>query len=231
MEELFNTDPVNNDIIADTLVGEGKKYKTADELAKGYANAETHIQELRRDLAALRAEKELEEAKKNNPPQNANEPPATPTPAAEPPATAPKASDEDNWRARIREEFEAVTEEQKHRNNLEAIANEMKTAYGDKANERIRNKAAELGVSVDYLKDMAARTPSGFRSLMGMGSQSTSTPGADSNFRPPQNDGGNKMNFTYYEELRKSNPSKYFSREVQQEMFRQAKNLGDAFYR
>jgi hypothetical protein len=229
MEDIFNTDPVNNDVIADTLIGEGKKYKSADDLAKGYVNAETHIHELRRDLAALRAQKELEEANKQNPPQTPSEPPVIKTPT-EDPVQAPKVSDED-WRTRFREEFASVTEEQKHRNNLEAVATEMKTLYGDKANERVLAKANELGVTAEYLKDMAARTPNGFRSIMGMGAGSTSTPGASSEYRPQVDAGGNKRNFAYYEELRKTSPSKYFSREVQQELFRQAKALGDAFYR
>ena len=51
MSDLFGNDVTPT---AEDLVGEGKKFKTIDDLAKGKAQADTHITNLEKELAELR---------------------------------------------------------------------------------------------------------------------------------------------------------------------------------
>src|SRR5688572_30804114 len=69
-ENVFSPDPVNDDVTADILIGEGKKYKDENELAKAYVNADTHLMELRRDLVAKQAEIDLLKANSDNRPND-----------------------------------------------------------------------------------------------------------------------------------------------------------------
>jgi hypothetical protein len=53
-QAIFNADPnANKDLVVE-LVGEGKTYKTVDELAKGKINADIHIKRLEEEAKALR---------------------------------------------------------------------------------------------------------------------------------------------------------------------------------
>lgn len=52
LTDQVNENPADNAI--DALVGEGKKYKDANELARAYTNANMHINELRDDLDGMR---------------------------------------------------------------------------------------------------------------------------------------------------------------------------------
>jgi hypothetical protein len=70
--------PAGNDNPLEQFVGEGKKFKTVEDLAKAYANANSHIDELRTDLQSTR-EFISDELKKLAEQRN-QAPPVTPNP-------------------------------------------------------------------------------------------------------------------------------------------------------
>ncbi len=232
--DVFNTDPViepSDDITADALVGEGKKYRDANELAKGYDNAERHLMELRRDNAQMREELELLKANTNNRP-NTDEGNRQPDPVVPTPDIAPK--DEKEFRNRLREEMENFDQEKRALNNMEAAARRIADHFGDpaKANEAVRRRAEELGVSVDWLRDSAARSPEAFYATMGLNNPASPrmTPTPRSDVRFDRQDMRGEKKYSDYQELRRTDKRKYFSPEVQREMQEQAKKLGPAFF-
>lgn len=237
-DNVFNADPVNDDVTVDILVGEGKKYRDTNNLAKGYVNLEGHLMELRRDLAVKEAEVELLKANSHNRPNDnldTGNPPANTPAGVDPNNPTPTVVNDEDFRNRLRKEVESLDKERQATLNAELAAQKLVEHFGDaaKANEAVRRRAAELGVSVDWLKDAAARSPEALFASMGINtgqpvSRQTPAPHNDVRFER-QNMSGEKK-YSDFEELRRTNKSKYYSAENQREMQAQAKKLGTAFY-
>jgi hypothetical protein len=216
------------------LVGEGRKYKTPDDLAKAYANVEGHAKTLERENAEIRARLDVIEANPNPPNEDnrGREPAGNEDNRQPPPNQAPKPSG-DEFRSQIRDEVKALNEAERVTANIEAAAKRMVEVYGDtaKANEAVTRRAAELGVSVDWLKDSAGRSPSAFYATMGISQGSShSTPASGGNVRMDSSS-PNVKNFEYYDKIRKENPKLYFSTATQTEMMAEARNQGSDFYK
>jgi hypothetical protein len=237
MADIFSTDNDGNneplDLGLNDLVGEGKKYKTPDELAKAYANIERHARTLEGENAQVRAKLDILEA---NPPKqddNGGEPPEGGDNRQPAPNNAPKPNEVD-FRSQIREEVQALNQQERAAANIEAAAQEMVKHFGDsaKANEAVIRRAGELGVSVEWLRDSASRSPAAFLATMGISnetSHSTPAPRGSGNIDSTVN--GNIRNFEYYDKLRKENPKLYFSAATQTEMMNQARTQGSDFYK
>ena len=232
IENDIFADP-NEDVTLNTLVGEGRKYSNADELAKGYSNAEGFIQQLKAELAQERAklQSNVINADGNADPSSitAPNPPVNQEPARSP---APDGNEVD-WRQNIRKELEAITSEERYKKNVEDAAQAMVSRYGskEKAQEAIQKRAVELGVSPEWLGDSAGKSPAAFFATMGVADKATdrTTPSPLSEVRSLNQGNGNR-NYAYYEEIRKTNKSQYFSPSVQKQMFEDAKQAGADFY-
>jgi len=228
---------VPTDLRLEDLVGEGKKYKDPDALAKAYANIEGHSATLEKELADLRAARDLAEAKlKNQLPPKDGEQAKPPVDDNQPPAPKSSAKDEVDFRSQIREEVKALNEQERGLANLDTVAKKLAELEGSPraASEAIKRKADELGVTVDWLKETAMRSPTAFYSAMGVnihGGTSRSTPAPHSDVRLDSRNGGNVRDFEYFDKLRKDNPKLYFSAETQREMFEARKKMGEDFYR
>lgn len=230
MADIFGDQPINDDVSFETLVGVDKKYKDVNDLAKAYVNADTHIEDLRRDLAQARAELD---AKKNLPTADTQQQ-IQPDPA---PSVPVQPQNREDLRTQLREELKSLTLEQTFEQNVQTTAQTLLDYFGDeqKAAQAIKTKAQELGVSVNWLRDSAARTPQGFYKIMGVNlddvnRKNTSTPAPENEVRFDSTNRGNVKNYDYYKNLKKDNKAAYYSVAVQQEMQKQARELGDAFY-
>ena len=237
MADIFSDNPNPGDTIElglNDLVGEGRKYSTPDDLAKAYANVETFAEQLKRENAELRAFKDAQEANNQNqktPEGSGQEPPKkddNPNPA--PNSQAPSA---DDFRSQIREEVSALNAQERAARNLDTAAHKLAELLGGeaKATEAIRKRAQELDVSVDWLRDTAARSPEAFYSAMGVTAQvgTRQTPGYSPEVRV--NESGNVKNFEFFDKIRKEDPKLYYSAATQREMLIQAKHQGADFYK
>lgn len=239
MSDIFNTAGTDNEpqleVGFNDLVGDDRKYKDPDALAKAYAHLEQHAKTLERENNDVRAERDVLAAKnkgedrgQEQPKPGDNQPPAPIAPEARP------APSDDNLRDTIRKEFQSFTDEQIAARNMDEAVGKLIAQEGSeaKAIEAIRNKAKELNVSVEWLRDTAARSPTAFYNTMGINSQQKrdfSTPGYDNQMRP--NPGSNVKGFEHYEKIRKEDPKLYWSANVQSEMQRAARELGQDFYK
>lgn len=237
MADIFSADQHNDDLPLDVtlndLVGEGQKYKDPDELAKAYANVEAHARRIEAENAQLRARKDLEDANRDrkNPRDDAQVPSnQVDNPSSTPNSDAP--GDKVDLRAQIREEFRALTDNERAERNLNDAVSRLIEIHGDEvaAAKAIQKKANELGVSVDWLRDSAKTSPTAFFATMGVNnSGSFSTPAPSSDRRT---DSGTqvKQNFEYFDKLRKENPKLYYSAATQREMMNNARTMGADFY-
>ena len=219
----------------ETLVGEGKKFKSPEDLAKAKLESDRFIEQLkeepkqlREDLERLAQEnqllKEIAKQVKDNgstaqPEQN----------------TTASVSPQIDLEARIRETLKKTAEEAKREENINRVSDTMLQTYGtqEKAAEVLRQKAVELGVGVEFLQDVAARSPKAFFQTVGVNeaprSQQTSA-GSTVNTAAMGSAGIKANTYQWYQQLRKDNPTLYHSPKIQTQMMNDALAKGEAFY-
>lgn len=221
------------DVTVDALVGEGKKFKTVDDLARGKAEADLVIAAREVELNTMRqAMKELETAnqlltnKPNTPPQS-ERPAEEPKPAA----SAPSFTDED-LTARIKEVTKGLTAQERREANFAEVREKLIAVYGDqaKAEAAISQKAQELGVSVEFLQSTAEQSPKAFYTQLGI-TNVTPNPTASATHGDvnPQAFGLNNRSgpepgtYAFYQNILKTQGhTAYFRPEVQQAIMRDA---------
>ena len=235
-ENVFKDDAIVENYM-ETLVGEGKKYKSTDELAKGYANADTALKARTEELVQLRAELNTrltveEQLKKIQVTKDA---------ASNAPVDDPAKTRQDHDNALSKADLDArilevmTTEQTKNKaiQNATSVTQRLIELFGDetKANEVVRQKAAELGVSAKFLLDVATQSPKAFYAQLGLdektqasNKQSTNAPfKGNVNVAALENTPGVKGgSYEFYENLRKTDPKNYFTPRIQNQLFRDA---------
>lgn len=220
-----------DEVTVETLVGEGKKYKDVNELAKAYAHAATAIEDRERQLTGLRedlstrlsVEDQLKQFQKGT--NNPNEPPAN--------IQTPNAPNGDQDLAkRIREVMDAANRENSSKANQEIVLSRLTELFGtpDKVGQVVRAKAAELGVSVAFLESIAVQSPKAFFAQLGIDTSQAQRPNA------PASGGVNTMalgvhagapkegTYEFFEEMRKANPTKFWDSKTQMKIHRAAED-------
>jgi hypothetical protein len=226
-----------SNITLDTLVGDGQKYKTPDDLAKAYVHSDAFIEKMKEKVVQIEAEnkvlRDLKEAQNNN----QVEPPKAPNDDSgnEPPRNQrPEGNEEQkDLSALVREELDRQKKETSFSENVNNVSEKLASFYGGEkqARDAVHKKAAELKVSTEWLMDIAGRSPVAFYSTLGIDQQSFSTPNATSDVNTAAfNKDRSRRNFAYWEELRKTNPKTYYSAQMRKDMFNDAREQGDKFY-
>lgn len=155
------------------LVGEGKKYRTAEDALKALPHAQGHIKtleeeakQLREELAKRKAAEELlEEFKASG---KFGEQTSQPTP--------PAAVNYEEIIASVLAKKEAATTAQK---NISTVVSTFTAAFGDKTKgEEMYNKVAEeSGLSIAALNQLAATSPEAVMRLAGITKKQDTLPG------------------------------------------------------
>lgn len=222
-------------------VGEGKKYKSVEELAKAKHHADKHIDELKTDLTSLKdfvaAQFEQMANKRNEEPKGPKEVDGERQPA---PAAPPEADGED-LEARIAKILEERDETSRLQKNANLAQEVMIEHFGsqEEAVKAVRQKAEEMGVSPQFLADTAFRSPKALFNLMGINPdekpRTPTTPASSSDVNPRMMDKTNpnpkQGTMAYYDQLRRSDPKKYWSVDVQSQLMKDALERGSDFFK
>lgn len=252
MTDLFTTPPTHveenpNKNYLEDLVGEGKKFKTPEELARGKAEADAFIKRLQDEAAGLRQELSTrqtleqlmdkmaaEKGTQQTNPQSYNQD----SEGGEGKGTVKSLTEEDI--ARLVEERLSTAEKARiHTSNLETVKKALESSFGSDYVTHLKAKASELGVSEDYLNNMAKETPKAFLKLVEASGEPRGTPNGlfsppPSHSLPSSNNKGfsptGQRKHSWYENLRKSNPTEYWSPSTQNRMHQEALSLGEAFF-
>jgi hypothetical protein len=238
-EDIFNgvTPPDNNAL--EQLVGEGKKYKTAEDLAKAYANADSHINELKTDLQSTRefiAEelRKLAEQREVKPPV-----PPVETGGNQPaPVAPPKDENGEDLDTRIAKALELRDTQARFQKNADIVQDVLVERLGgvEKAAEAVISKARDLGLQPSEMKELAAKSPKAFLATMGIDpdskptSSSTPTPRSDVNPLMTNQGAPKPRTYKFHEEVRKSNPKLYNTVSYQGQLMKDAMELGLDFF-
>jgi hypothetical protein len=224
----------------DHLVGDGKKFKDIEALAKGKLEADKHISEITKTLDELRAELAKQDYAKNLLEQMSK---GSETGAEQPTPVTTSSSNTENT-TQSASDFEALVEKvitAKEKNktasqNISVVGEEMQKQYGDKTADVLKAKSLELNMSLDRLKEIAAESPTAFFQLIGvkkMGEKTSTSTGVttQSTIRSENfNSYSQDRTFEYYQKLRKENRSLYYSPKIQNTMLQDRERLGDRFY-
>jgi hypothetical protein len=215
----------------ESLVGEGKKYATAEDLAKSRIAADEHIARIEQENAEYRAAIQRDIQARQE--QTLNTPPVNSPDQGNPPT---QRDNQEDLAERIREITRQDRESEKTRNNIETVTSKLVDTFGSEeaANRAVKDKARELGVSLDFLMASAAASPVAFYKQMDLDSQARTAAAPRGTVNTAalqhQNPNGPKVGtYAFYESIRKSDPKLYNSPKVQLEMHKQAQENPNFF--
>lgn len=218
------------------LVGEGKKFKTVEELAKGKWHADTTVETLKAEIAALKSQAEsgktvdtlLEEIRKMNGKEQGTDPGRQQPPVTEQTNTPNPVNIEEVVLNTLKKS-EAEKRLSENRNTAIAKMNEV---WGKDAATELQKVASSIGVSVEYLRGVADQSPSAFFQLTGLNTNRNAPSGTTvptSTVRTGIN-GAKDRTMAFYRELKKTNPTQYNSNEIRVQMHNDAMRLGESFF-
>lgn len=225
----------NKDYIAE-LVGDGKKFKDTQALAKSKVIADQHITTLETELAELRNElkqrsnlsETIDQLKSlaKRPEEPSNE--GIPDQSERKDVLTPEQLEDLLERKLTERETQKVLKD-----NQDFVQLELVKRFGseDIARSEINRKARELSISPEQMRLMAQNTPKVFLALVLEQKQqiNTSTPRSSVNVQSTFKPTGPKTK-SYWETVKKSDPNLYFSKEASIERHNQAIELGEAFF-
>jgi hypothetical protein len=233
MDNLFTpTDPTTIPENAyEVLVGEDKKYKDNEALARSKMESDNFIRNLQRELKELRDASSkaatLEEVRTT---LLAELKASKDTSLVQPPVTPPEPDDNPDIETIVSTLLEKKDQERRRMSNQEKVTKTLQDRFGEDAQAHLSQKAKELSVSLDYLAKVANESPEAFFRLVGIDAPKTATglPAPRPTQAAPLPQGGVR-NKSYYDKLKASNPTDYFSQKTQMQMYKDWMAQGETF--
>lgn len=218
----------------ETLVGEGKKFATVEQLAAAKIESDNFIERLKQEQAALRAELSalpkvdrsqeiLDRLEALNRKEPVTERPIT----TQPERTEVKGlSEDDVFRLLTQREQKSKAEA-----NIAKVKDTLREKFGDTYPQVLKSVAERNGLGMNFLENMAAQSPQALMNLIG-------TEKPETLFTPPPSavspgyvpTSGNPRNETYYNQLKATDRKKFFSPEVQQQQYKDMMALKESYY-
>lgn len=236
--DQIQIDPNKNYL--EDLVGEGKKFKSPEDLARGKAEADLYIEhmkarmdELRQDHTKLRDEynagPKLKEVLDQYV-QDLKQSQVAVQPTGQEDKSIPL--DENKISDIVRQHIAATKQLEAEENNARSVESRLQEAYGPNYKQLVSQQISQLGLSVDFFNDLARKHPAVLYRTLGLEGQRqqevfqtppTSTHRSDPFGTSP------KRTWSYYQQIRKTDPARYRNPKTQDQMFKDAMELGDAF--
>lgn len=222
----------------DDLVGEGKRFKTTEELFaeflrkdSGLTEALNKSKELETELRARENLAELSEKLMTQANRRIEEPMEPTRRELEPQGDKPVVD--------LRSEMKKLLDEEKSRDrresNIARAKSQLQELYGPDYKAVLESVATSLGLPTSFLDDMAATSPDGFIQTV----KAQKAPDKNTTTAPPANsldtsrnvNTSVRKNWAYYKELMTKDRNLFLSPKVQVEMNREILEQGrDTFY-
>lgn len=238
--QATNTDPVINGSYRELLVGDGKKFKDDEALAKGKLEGDRHITTLEAELATLRTElnkrktlEEVVEQIKSTRVQADIGNNQTPVVHETPSDTG--INNKDDILKLVNQTINQRQSIDQARHNVETVRSELTKVWGDAYPEKLVQAAKELEVSKEFLASMAETNPKAFLKVV----QGAIPPkvGDPNISAPPRNSATPSASnlvqgtFSSYMDEQKKNPKLRYDREYQAKLHKEALANPDHFFR
>ena len=238
-QQTTESTPPQDSFVAKLVEAKGDNWNNPEVLAKGKLEADTYIQQLEGQLSEMREDLSKQDYAKNLLDQLQNK-------AAEPTTantampnnntggtsdgnTNPNLSEED-LKSLVEQTLTAREKDGLVKQNLAIVDQELEKSYGTEAKAKVQSKAQELGISLERMQEIAAESPNAFFSLIGEPKKSFN-PMVQGSVRT---EGVNmqtsaERNWSYYQNLRKSDRHTYYSPKIQQQLMEDKMRMGDKF--
>jgi hypothetical protein len=217
----------------------GENWKDPETLAKGKLEADGYIKTLEEQLTQMREDMKKQEYQAQVLEQLQNK--AADSTAAKTVAPSDNGNTEgQNTTGNLSEEDlkslveKTLTQREKYatvQHNLSQVDKSLVDRCGTEAAAVVQKKAAELGMSMDRLRDIAAESPNAFFTLIGEAPKIPTNPMVQGSVRT---EGVNmqvsaERNWAYYQKLRRENPNEYYQPKTQQMLMADRVKMGDRF--
>jgi hypothetical protein len=222
----------------DDLVGEGRKFKDPEQLARGKWHADKTIELMEKRMDALRAEyqkereqnltrAQLEEVieKFSKQPLASNANPIVNedrTPVFDP----------NQLETLVASNYEKMREKERQDQNYRMVQEKAMTRFGANYKQSLAETMNDLGLSPADVETMARNNPKVFIKTFGLDAlppaQNFQAP-PRSGFTPFQPTGGAHKSWSYYQEMRKNKPDEYYAQKTQNKMMDDYAALGEKF--
>ncbi len=235
---IFDETTSKSESFVDKLVAsKGEQFRDPEAMAKSLLSADPHIKKLEAENATYResTQKEdlaktlLEELRKTQTPTS-GEPVKPEQNAGGKQEITPQADPEDIKKL-VEEVVTRKEQESTVAQNVSEADRVMRERFGDQAVTELDKRAGELGVSKEYLMEIAGKSPSAFMRLIGEApAQQTNSSTSSAVNTSVLKESSGKRDWNYYKELMKKDEKTYRTREVQAQLNKDMDDLGDAFF-
>lgn len=236
--DLPELDPTKNYL--EELVGEGKKFKTVEDLAKGKYMADIHaktleqrMDEMRVDYLAAKEEAQTGrkvaelldklDSTKNLQIENTHSNEETLRPDF----------DEAKLNDLVSSRFNSLKQAEKEEANVNLVMSKVKERFGSNFKASLKEQSEQLGLTEDDVNLMARKNPNLFMKTFDLAGTQT-----NDQFQPPPRSalaGGfapktTKRTMSYYQDLRRKDPMLYYDSKIAVQMDKDAQLLGKEFF-
>ena len=232
-----NAETTTQSNFVEQLVGEGKKFATVEDLAKGKAEGDRYIDQLKVELEQAKTKaqevdalnQKVDELLKSIPTQT-----TTTSSSTVENTTSQNTVSEDDIQALVKATLEKQESDQRATKNIDLVSTKLRETYGDKAGEVVEQRARELGMTVAQVEEMAKNAPAAALELFSGGAKTTETNplnqlNTKQNSAATPTTSGNERGWSHYRELRKS--GQLYKPQVWSQMMQDIEKVGkDKFY-
>jgi hypothetical protein len=217
------------------LVGEGKKFKTVEDLAKGKLEADQFIDTLKSELNELRSENasraRLEEIvdRLTSTQSNAHQDIYEEDNQDLPQSPSQPQLNQDAIERLIDQKLTRRERQQTAEQNKQAVISELQRLYGPDYVSRLETRREELGLEQSEMNALAARSPTAFMALVAPNqARTTHTAPPRSAVRTEGLTAAHSSSaplpgtWAWYETLKKNDPKRYWTPEVQGQLHKDA---------
>jgi len=223
------------------LVGEGRKFKDGDTLAKAKEDSDLYIKSLEQQKDELRADNlrfREELTKKANLEELLDQLEAKQRLAATTPNAVntdiqkPQQIDPKEIESLVSKSIQTHEMNKTQEQNFTLVKNKLMEKFGDKYQSALKQQVDSLGLTEDYVNDMARKAPSALFRLLGVDAQTIN----NSYVPPPRSEVAGftpviqqDRTWKWYQDLKKSDYKTYSDPKTQVQMHNDAIRLGERF--
>jgi len=240
-DDLPQSDP-NKDYYAE-LVGENKKFKDNQSLAKSKFESDQYVKilekrmdDLREDYLTVRKENTTRARLEDLVDQIAkNRTSSDNTPANDDNKNQPPTVDPTQIKSLISEEYRTIRQQEREVDNWNMVKDKLQQRYGKNYGEAVKQQIEDLGLTEQDLNAMARRQPKVLIKTLGLDREQPRQDTFQSFPRSEQRrdtfapTGAPVRSWSYYQNLKKTDPNIYYDRKTAIQMQQDAIELGEKF--
>lgn len=133
----------------------------------------------------------------------------------------------------IRKEIASNKQQELEDENYEMVQAKLIEKYGPNYAQTLKQQISTLHLSADFVNDLARKHPNVLLKTLELDGErqgeTFQAPPQSKNKSDPFAPSTNRRTWSYYEKIRKAEPARYYDPKIQDQMFKDATALGDAF--